>query len=52
MRKFAIEYIQKYPSIKKVSDAITGLRRMGSEKTVSNYINGIIPFVKYLDFSD
>jgi integrase len=52
MRKFAIEYIEKYPSVKKVNDAITGLRRMGSEKTVSNYINGIIPFVKYLGFSD
>ena len=45
MRRFAVEYIEKYPSVKKIYDSITGSRRMGTDKTVSNYINGIIPFV-------
>jgi integrase len=48
MRKFAMDYIEKYPSIKKVNDTITGSRRMGSEKTVVNYINGILSFMAYL----
>ena len=52
MRKFAREYVENYPSVKKIYDAITGSRRMGSEKTVSNYINGIAKFTKYLGFSD
>ena len=51
MRKFAREYLN-YPSVKKIYDAITGSRRMGSEKTVSNYINGIAKFTKYLGFLD
>lgn len=48
MRKFAVEYLEKYPSVKKINDAITGSRRMGSEKTVINYINGILSFTDYL----
>jgi integrase len=52
MRKFAREYIENYPSVKKMCDAITGSRRIGSEKTVSNYINGIAQFIDYLGFSD
>lgn len=52
MRRFAVEYIEKYPSIKKIYDSITGSRRMGSDKTVSNYINAIIPFIKYIGFQD
>ncbi|MGA2680644.1 MAG: site-specific integrase [Candidatus Bathyarchaeia archaeon] len=52
MRRFAREYIEKYPSVRKINEAITGSRRMGSEKTVSNYINGISRFVMYLGFSD
>ena len=52
MRRFATEYIEKYPSVKKIYDSITGSRRMGSEKTVSNYINGITRFVKYIGFQD
>ncbi|MGA2386406.1 MAG: hypothetical protein ABSG33_07730, partial [Candidatus Bathyarchaeia archaeon] len=52
MRKFAREYIEKYPSVKKIYDAITGSRRMGSEITVSNYVNGISKFVCYLGYSD
>ena len=31
-------------------DAITGSRRMGSEKTVSNYINGIAQFINIWAF--
>ena len=52
MRKNAIEYVQNYPSIAKVYEAIAGVRRMGSEGTVETYIKGIKPFVEYLGYSD
>jgi len=52
MRKFPREYIAKYPSVQKIYDSIAGSRRMGSEITVSNYVNAIAKFTKYLGFSD
>lgn len=52
MRKFAREYIDNNPSVKKIYDAITGSRRMGSEHTVCNYINGINAFTNYLKLPD
>jgi hypothetical protein len=52
MRKFPREYMAKYPSVLKIYDSVAGLRRMGSEITVSNYINAVAKFTKYLGFSD
>ncbi len=52
MRKFPKEYMQKYPSVKKVYDAIAGQRRLGSERTTENYINYVAKFVTYLGFDD
>ena len=52
MRKFPREYVAKYPSIAKVYEAVAGARRMGSEISVSNYVNAVAKFVKYLGFSD
>ena len=48
MRKFAREYMEKYPSVKKVYTAIAGNRRRGSEITAEHYINAISFFVKYV----
>ena len=52
MRKFPKEYIQKYPSVAKIYEAIAGSRRMGSEITVEGYVNYVAKFVKFLGFSD
>lgn len=52
MRKFPREYMAKYPSVQKIYDAVAGSRRMGSEITVSNYVNAVAKFTKYLGFSD
>ncbi len=52
MRKFPREYMEKYPSVKKLYDAIAGPRRMGSERTTENYINYVAKFVNYLGFND
>jgi integrase len=52
MRKFPREYCAKYPSIAKVFEAIAGARRRGSEISVSNYVNAVAKFVKYLGFQD
>jgi integrase len=52
MRKFPREYMEKYPSVKKVYDAIAGPRRLGSERTTENYINYVAKFVDYLGFKD
>ena len=48
IRKFAREYLEKYPSAKNVYQAIAGNRRRGSEITAEHYINYISFFVKYL----
>jgi integrase len=52
MRKFTREWIDKYPSIEKIHNAIAGQRRMGSEGTVTTYVNGVGRFVKYIGFND
>jgi hypothetical protein len=52
MRKFAREYLEKYPSIKKVYTAIAGNRRRGSETTAEHYINYISFFVEYIGYKD
>ncbi len=52
MRKYAREWVQNYPSIAKVYEAIAGVRRMGSEGTVETYVKGIKSFVEYLGYSD
>jgi integrase len=52
MRKFAREYMEKYPSVRKVYTAIAGNRRRGSEITAEHYINAISFFVNYVGFED
>jgi integrase len=52
MRKFAREWVQKYPSIAKIYDAIAGPRRMGSEETVVNYVKAVRKFCKFLGVED
>lgn len=52
MRKFAREYIAEHPSVAKIHDAIAGSRRMGSEITVTNYVNAVAKFTEYMGFSD
>ena len=52
LRKFPREYMEKYPSAKKVYDAIAGPRRLGSKRTTENYINYVAIFVDYLGVSD
>jgi len=52
MRKFAREYKETYPSIARLYESIAGNRRMGSETTVTAYINAIAKFVQYLGFSN
>lgn len=52
MRKFIREWVEKYPSVAKVNEAIAGPRRMGSERSVENYVKAIRRFVAYLGFSD
>lgn len=47
MRKFAREWVQKYPSIAKMCDAIAGPRRMGSEETVVNYVKAVRKFCRF-----
>lgn len=52
MRKAAREWIEKYPSISKVHEAITGPRRMGQPGTVENYVKGVQKFVTFLGCSN
>jgi hypothetical protein len=52
MRKFPREYIEKYPSVAKIYEAIAGSRRLGSEGTVENYVNYVSLFTKFLGYSD
>lgn len=52
MRKFAREWVQKYPSIGRVHQAIAGERRLGSEDTVEAYIKGVSKFIEFLGLSD
>jgi integrase len=52
MRKFAREWVQKYPSISKIYDAIAGPRRMGSEETVVNYVKAVRKFCRFNGVED
>jgi integrase len=52
MRKYAREWVEKYPSIAKVNEAIAGTRRMGSPGTVENYVKALRRFVAFLDLQD
>lgn len=52
MRKYQREWIERYPSIARVNEAIAGPRKMGSETSVENYVKAIKKFVTYLGFSD
>jgi integrase len=52
MRKFPREYMEKYPSVAKIYDAIAGSRRLGSEGTVQNYVNYVAKFVEFVGASD
>ena len=48
----AQEYMQKYPSVAKIYEAIASSRRLCSEGTVENYINYVAKFVKFLGYVD
>ncbi len=52
MRRHAREWVEKYPSIKRIYGAIAGPRRLGSESTVESYVNGVGKFVRFLDLQD
>lgn len=52
MRKFAREWVEKYPSIARVHQAIAGERRLGSEGTVEAYVKGINKFIQFLGLQD
>jgi integrase len=52
MRRFVREWVEKYPSIARLSEAITGKRRMGSEGTVTNYVKAVRKFCVFLEVSD
>jgi len=48
MRKFAREAAEKYPSIARLNEAISGARRMGSVNTVESYVKGINRFIAFI----
>ena len=52
MRKYAREAVLKYPSIARLSESISGARRMGSINTVEAYVKAITKFVRFLGFED
>jgi len=52
MRKAVKEWINAYPSVAKLHEAIAGLRRLGSLGTVQNYVKGVQKFVAFLGFED
>jgi len=52
MRKQPREWVEKYPSVKKLYDSITGSRRLGSVETAEVYIIRLKPFVKFLGLND
>jgi len=52
IRRYIKEWIQKYPSIRVLSENITSRRRMGSEGTVQSYIIGIRRFIRFLGLED
>jgi integrase len=52
MRKYAREAVVKYPSIARLSESVSGARRMGSINTVEAYVKAIDKFVRFLGFED
>lgn len=52
MRKFVREWVEKYPSIARVHEAIAGQRRMGSEGTVTNYVKAVRKLCAYMKVDD
>jgi integrase len=52
MRKFVREWVEKYPSIARMKEAIAGQRRMGSEGTVTNYVKAVRKLCGYLAVED
>jgi len=52
LRRYSREAIEKYPSIAKMSQSITGRRRMGSPATVNGYIQGINRFLDFIGYED
>jgi integrase len=52
MRKYAREWVDKYPSIARVYEAIAGSRRLGSEGSVENYVKAVRKFVAFVGFED
>jgi len=52
MRKYAREAVVKYPSVARLSESVSGARRMGSINTVEAYVKAIDKFVRFLGFKD
>jgi len=52
LRKTPRLWIEKYPSIRRMYETITGPRRMGSPATAENYIHGVRRFVSFLGYED
>ena len=52
MRKYARDWVEKFPSIAKINVAITGPRRLGSENSVENYVKVVRKFVAFLGLKD
>ncbi|GAH64460.1 unnamed protein product, partial [marine sediment metagenome] len=52
LRRYSREAIERYPSIARMSQSITGRRRMGSPATVNGYIQGINRFLEFIGYGD
>lgn len=52
MRRFVREWVEKYPSIARLNEAVAGPRRMGSEGTVTNYVKAVRKLCGFLGVSD
>jgi integrase len=52
MRKSSKEWIEKYPSIARLNEAIAGPRKMGSPGTVDLYVLGVKAFIQFLGLTD
>ncbi|HYB68997.1 MAG TPA: hypothetical protein VEC97_05575 [Candidatus Acidoferrales bacterium] len=52
MRRFVREWVEKYPSMRKISDAIARQRTLGSQGTVTNYVKAVRKFCAYLAVED
>lgn len=52
MRWYARIWVEKYPSIAKIHEAIAGPRRLGSARSVENYVKAVKKFVEFLGLKD